>query len=85
MQEDSANSLKEKLLKPANDIRSILRWGYPKFATIRFVADHSRLSAEERHILTRVIMPPDRTISRAKKKIGCKEAGNRDLLKETLF
>jgi len=80
MQEQSSVSLKEKLLKPANDVRSILRWGYPKFATIRFVADHSRLSAEERHVLTRVIMSPDMTISRAKKKIGCKEARNRDLL-----
>ena len=48
--------LKEKLLKPARDIRSILRWGYPKFATIRFVADHFQLSLEERYILTRVIM-----------------------------
>lgn len=80
MQDDSTFSLKEKLLKPANDVRSILRWGYPKFATIRFVADHSLLSAEERHILTRVVMPPDRVVSRAKKRIGCKEAGNRDLL-----
>jgi hypothetical protein len=80
MQEQSTVFLIEKLLKPANDIRSILRWGYPKFATIRFVADHFRLSAKERHILTRVIMPPDRTVSRAKKKIGCKETGNRDLL-----
>lgn len=80
MQEHSTVSLKEKLLKPANDVRSILRWGYPKFATIRFVADHSRLSAEDRHVLTRVIMPPDRIVSRAKKKIGCKEAKNRELL-----
>ena len=51
---------KEKLLKPARDIRSILRWGYPKFATIRFVAEHSRLSAEERHILSRVIVSPEK-------------------------
>lgn len=80
MQEHSATFLKEKLLKPANDIRSILRWGYPKFATIRFVADHTQLSAEERHILTRVIMPPDRIVSRVDKKIGCNEVRNRDLL-----
>ena len=35
--------LKGKLLRPARDIRSILRWGYPKFSTIRFVADHFQL------------------------------------------
>lgn len=71
---------KERLLKPARDIRSILRWGYPKFATIRFVADHSQLSAEERHILTRVIMPPDKVVSRVRKKIACDGIRDRDLL-----
>lgn len=71
---------REKLLKPARDIRSILRWGYPKFATIRFVAEHSQLSVEERHILTRVIMPPDKVISRIRKKIACHSISNRDLL-----
>lgn len=72
--------LKEKLLKPARDIRSILRWGYPKFATIRFVADHFQLSLEERHILTRVIMPPDRIVSRINKKVECTGIKDRDLL-----
>ena len=62
---------KERLLKPARDIRSILRWGYPKFATIRFVAEHSQLSVEERHILTRVIMPPEKIVSRTRKKVAC--------------
>lgn len=71
---------KEKLLKPARDIRSILRWGYPKFATIRFVAEHCQLSVEERHILTRVIMPPEKVVSRIKKKIACDGISNRDLL-----
>jgi len=84
MQESSAAfsepTLKERLLKPARDIRSILRWGYPKFATIRFVADHSQLSAEERHILTRVIMPPDKVVSRVRKKIACGGIRDRDLL-----
>ncbi|MDD3248332.1 MAG: DUF434 domain-containing protein [Methanosarcina sp.] len=84
MQESSAAfsgpDLKEKLLKPARDIRSILRWGYPKFATIRFVADHSQLSVEERHILTRVIMPPDKVVSRVRKKIACDSIRDRDLL-----
>ena len=60
--------LRKKLLKPARDIRSLLRWGYPKFATINFVATHSQLSVEERYILTRVIMPPDRIVSRINKK-----------------
>jgi len=76
----SEPALKERLLKPARDIRSILRWGYPKFATIRFVADHSQLSAEERHILTRVIMPPDKVVSRFRKKVACSGIRDRDLL-----
>lgn len=72
--------LKEKLLKPAQDIRSILRWGYPKFSTIRFVADHFQLSLEERHILTRVIMPPDKIVSRINKKVACNNIKDRNLL-----
>lgn len=71
---------KERLLKPARDIRSILRWGYPKFATIRFVAEHFRLSVEERHILTRVIMPPEKVVARIRKKVSCDSVSNRDLL-----
>ncbi|MCQ1536323.1 DUF434 domain-containing protein [Methanosarcina sp. KYL-1] len=74
------DALLDKLLKPARDIRSILRWGYPKFATIRFVADHSRLNAEERYILTRVILPPDRIVSRVNKKVNCSDVKGRDLL-----
>jgi len=72
--------LKEKLLRPARDIRSILRWGYPKFSTIRFVADHFQLSLEERHILTRVIMPPNRIVSRINKKVACTDIKDRNLL-----
>ncbi|HEY3360932.1 MAG TPA: DUF434 domain-containing protein [Methanosarcina sp.] len=72
--------LKEKLLKPARDIRSILRWGYPKVSTIRFVADHFQLSLEERHILTRVIMPPDKIVSRINKKVACTDIKDRNLL-----
>ena len=72
--------LKGKLLRPARDIRSILRWGYPKFSTIRFVADHFQLSLEERHILTRVIMPPDRIVSRISKRIDCSGIKDRKLL-----
>ncbi|MDQ1275292.1 MAG: hypothetical protein QG610_865, partial [Euryarchaeota archaeon] len=71
---------KERLLKPARDIRSILRWGYPKFATILFVAEHSQLSIEERHILTRVIMPPEKIVTRIRKKVACDGISNRDLL-----
>jgi hypothetical protein len=74
------SELREKLLKPARDIRSILRWGYPKLATIRFVAEHSQLSTEERYILTRVIMPPEKVSSRIRKKVNCNEISNRDLL-----
>lgn len=72
--------LRKKLLKPARDIRSLLRWGYPKFATINFVATHSQLSVEERYILTRVIMPPDRIVSRIDKKMTCAGIKDRDLL-----
>jgi hypothetical protein len=68
----SSSDLKEKLLKPSRDIRSILRWGYPKFTTIRFVADHCQLSIEERHILTRVIIPPE--------KVTCADIEERDIL-----
>jgi hypothetical protein len=73
-------AVREKLLKPAMDIRSLLRWGYPKFSTIRFVADHFQLNAEERNILTRVILPPDRIVSRVNKKVSCKGIKNRNLL-----
>lgn len=76
----SGSYLKEKLLKPARDIRSILRWGYPKFATIRFVADHSQLSVEERNILTRVIMPPEKVVSRIRKKVVCTGIKDRGIL-----
>jgi hypothetical protein len=76
----STPSLRDKLLKPAMDIRSILRWSYPKFATIRFVADHFQLNVEERQILTRVIMPPDRVVSRISKKAACTGIRDRDLL-----
>jgi len=38
--EHSGSYFKERLLKPARDVRKILEWGYPKFSTIRFVADH---------------------------------------------
>lgn len=72
--------LREKLLKPARDIRSILRWDYPKFATIRFVAEHFQLSVEERNILTRVIMPPEKVVSRIRKKTNCDGIKDRDLL-----
>lgn len=72
--------LKKKLLRPARDIRSILRWGYPKFSTIRFVADHFQLSQEERHILTRVIMPPGKIVSRINKKVACTDIKDRNLL-----
>jgi hypothetical protein len=62
--------IREKLLKPARDIRRILLCGYPKFATIRFVADHFQLNVEERHILTRIIVPPERIVSRISKKVA---------------
>lgn len=80
MQEISASNLRDKLLKPAADIRSILRWGYPKFATIRFVADHAGLDARERQVLIRVVLPPDRTVSRAKKKLKYDRIRGRALL-----
>lgn len=76
----SGPNLREKLLKPARDIRSLLRWGYPKFATIGFVSTHSGLSVEERYILARVIMPPDRVISRINKKIACRGLKDREIL-----
>jgi hypothetical protein len=78
--DSSSLYLRENLLKPARDIRSLLLWGYPKFSTINFVADHSRLSVEERYILTRVIMPPDKIVSRINKRVACKYIRDKDLL-----
>jgi hypothetical protein len=76
----SGSRQREKLLKPARDIRSLLLWGYPKFATISFVAEHSRLGVEERYILTRVIMPPEKIVSRINKKVACTYIKDKDLL-----
>ena len=72
--------MREKLLKPARDIRRILLWGYPKFATIRFVADHFQLNVEERHILTRIIVPPERIASRISKKVAFIDTRYKDIL-----
>jgi hypothetical protein len=44
------------------------------------VADHFQLSLEERHILTRVIMPPDKIVSRINKKVACAGIRDRNLL-----
>ena len=44
------------------------------------MADHFQLSLEERHILTRVIMPPDKIVSRINKKVACSGIRDRTLL-----
>lgn len=80
MEKAQPSNLRDKLLKPAADIRNLLRWGYPKFATIRFVADHAGLNTQERQILVRVILPPDKTHSRAKKSLDCTQLRGRVLL-----
>jgi len=74
------SDMREKLLKPVRDIRRILLLGYPKFVTIRFVADHFQLNVEERHILTRIIVPPDRIASRISKKITYIDTRYKDIL-----
>jgi hypothetical protein len=74
------SDMREKLLKPARDIRRILLLGYPKFVTIRLVADHFQLNVEERHILTRVIVPPDRIAPRIGKKMVYIDTRYKDIL-----
>jgi len=74
------SAIREKLLKPARDIRRILLSGYPKFVTIRFVADHFQLNVEERHILTRIIVSPDRIVPRISKKVTSTDIKYKEIL-----
>jgi hypothetical protein len=69
-----------KLSEPARDIRYLLKRNYPRSGAIRFVSNHYRLSEQERHILTRVIVAPHVADSRSKKRLGCTDIKGRDVL-----
>lgn len=69
-----------KLSDPAREIRYLLKHNYPGSSAIRFVSNHYRLSEQERHILTRVIVAPHVADSRSKKRLGCAEIKGRDVL-----
>ena len=60
-----------KLSNPARDIRYLLKRNYPRSGAISFVSNHYRLSEQERHILTRIIVAPNVVDSRRKKRLEC--------------
>lgn len=69
-----------KLSDPARDIRYLLNRNYPGSGAIRFVSNHYRLSEQERHILTRVIVAPQVADSRRKKRLDCTDIRGREVL-----
>lgn len=76
----AASSINDKLSSPARDIRYLLERGYPKTSSIRFVGDHCRLDKNERHILTRVIVPPKTAVARNRKRLTSKEVAGKKIL-----
>lgn len=66
-----ANKLKEKLSKPAIDIRYLLSRGYMRKSAISFVSNHYRLTEQERQVLARLVFSPETAESRFKKKLSC--------------
>lgn len=77
---ENADTTISKLSSPARDIRYLLEKGYPKTSSIRFVGDHYRLEKSERHILTRVIVPPGTAVARNKKRLTYKEVSGKKIL-----
>jgi len=78
--ESATAPLISKLSSPARDIRYLLERGYPKTSSIRFVGDHYRLNRHERHILTRVIVPPKTAVARNRKRLTPKEVSGKKVL-----
>ncbi len=76
----AASSINDKLSSPAQDIRYLLERGFPKTSSIRFVGDHYRLEKNERHILTRVIVPPKTAVARNRKRLTYKEVAGKKIL-----
>ncbi|WP_135606203.1 DUF434 domain-containing protein [Methanococcoides sp. NM1] len=68
-----ADQLKEKLSEPAMDIRYLLSRGYTRKSAVTFVSNHYRLTEQERHILTRLVVSPEIADNRSKKKLGCSQ------------
>lgn len=58
---------KNILISAADDIRYLLKRGYPKPGALRFVCNHYRLDSEYRNILNRVTVSPDIAQDRMKK------------------
>jgi hypothetical protein len=77
---NSTNTLNKKLTEPAHDIRYLLARGYSISAAIRFVSDHYRLTESERHILVRVVRPPEVATARREKRLACADINGRDVL-----
>lgn len=77
---ESATSLISKLSSPARDVRYLLERGYPKSSSIIFVGNHYHLDMNERHILTRVIVPPKIAIARNRKRLTYKEVSGMKIL-----
>ncbi|WP_367343702.1 DUF434 domain-containing protein [Methanomethylovorans sp.] len=77
---EAASSTNDKLSFPARDIRYLLERGYPKTSSIRFVGDRYNLDRNERHILTRVIVPPKTAVTRNRKKLTLKEISGKMVL-----
>ncbi|WP_157209658.1 DUF434 domain-containing protein [Methanosalsum zhilinae] len=62
---------KNILISAADDIRYLLKRGYPKPGALRFVCNHYRLDSEYRNILNRVTVSPDIAQDRMKKRTEC--------------
>lgn len=77
---EHVTSTVSKLSLPAQDIRYLLERGYPKTSSIRFVSNHYRLKENERHVLTRVIVPPQTAVARNKKHLTCREVTGKNIL-----
>ena len=82
---DTTTDTIEKLTKPAHDIRYLLARGYSINAAIRFVSDHYRLAESERHILVRVVRPPDVANARRDKRLACADIDKPGLYKRDVL
>jgi len=78
--EHETRDVLKRLSEPALDIRYLLKRGYPGKGAIRFVCNHYRLTEQDRHILTRVILSPDVATSRCKKRLVSTDIKGRDVM-----
>jgi len=59
------------LLQAAEDIRYLLKAGYPRDSAIRFVCDHHRISKAQRILLSRVVFDAATVLTRKSKVVDC--------------